>query len=88
MHLKAIYDTIYRFGQRFHSVLLLMLSFMAFNVFFCILIFTVACNAPVTLPSHTAAFASFLHLENVFTQLCAFLQFPCNDLARSRPQCD
>ena len=43
-----------------------MLSFMAFNVFFCIFIFTVACNAPVTLPSHTAAFASFLHLHLVF----------------------
>ena len=37
-HLKATYDTIYRLGQRFHSLMLLLLPFMAHNVF-CILYF-------------------------------------------------
>ena len=44
MHLKATYDTIYRLGQRFRSLMLLMLPFMAQNVFFCNLYFTVACS--------------------------------------------
>ena len=38
MHLKATYDTVYRHGQMFHSLMLFMLPFMAHNVF-CILYF-------------------------------------------------
>ena len=92
-HQKATYDTIYRLGQRFHSLMLLLLPFKAHNVF-CTLYFysslytVIVSNAPVTLTAHTGTFPSFVHHENVFTQLCAFQQFPCSDLARSRPQCD
>ena len=39
MHVKATDDTIHRLGQRFHSLMLFMLPFMAHNVFFCILYF-------------------------------------------------
>ena len=38
IHLKATYDTIYRHGQMFHSLMLFILPFMALNVF-CILYF-------------------------------------------------
>ena len=44
VQLKAACDTIYRLGQRFHSLMMLMLPFMARNLFFCTCIFVVACS--------------------------------------------
>ena len=78
VHLKATYDTIYRLGQRFHSLMLLLLPFKAHNVF-CTLYFysslytVIVSNAPVTLTAHTGTFPSFVHHENVFTQLLSLI---------------